>query len=55
MVHACVHLVLLLSLAWVFPGVKVFFSLSLPFLDRHGVMGSLVFGWAGLLDGFENE
>ena len=26
-------------MAWVFPGVTVFFSLALPFLDSHGVMG----------------
>ena len=24
---------------WVLPGVIVFFSLALPFLDSHGVMG----------------
>jgi len=33
MVHACVYLVLLLSLVWVFPGVTVIFNLALPFLD----------------------
>jgi len=43
MVHACVYLVLLLSLPWVFLGVTAFFSLSFPFLDNHGMMGSLVF------------
>ena len=36
MVHACVYLVLLLSLAWVFPGVTV--VSALPFSDSHGVM-----------------
>jgi len=44
MVHACVLLVLLLSLAWIFLGVTMFFSLALPFLNIHGVAGSLVFG-----------
>ena len=39
MVHACVYLVLLLSLAWVSPGVIVVFSLAFPFSDSHGVMG----------------
>ena len=36
--YACVFLVLLLSLAWVFPSVTMFFSLASPFLDSHGVM-----------------
>jgi len=35
---------LLLSLSWVFPGVTVIFSLALPFLDIHGVMGFSCFG-----------
>lgn len=26
-------------MAWVFLGVTMFFSLALPFLDSHGVMG----------------
>ena len=26
-------------MAWILPGVKMFFSLALPFLDSHGVMG----------------
>ena len=55
MVHACVVLVLLMSLAWVFPSVIVVFSLAFPFLDNHGVMGSLLFGYVGFLDGFETE
>ena len=36
---ACVFLVLLLSWAWIFPSVKMFFSLALAFLDSHGFMG----------------
>ena len=40
MVHACVYFVLLLSLTWVLLGVAMDFSLALPFLDSHGVMGS---------------
>jgi len=40
--YACVFLVLLLSLAWVFPGVKVLFNLVFPFLDSLEVMGSHV-------------
>ena len=39
MVHACVYLVLLLSLAWVFPGGIVVFNLTFPYTDSHGVMG----------------
>ena len=39
MVHSCVYLALLFSLAWVFSGVTVVFSLSFPFPDSHGVMG----------------
>jgi len=50
MKHACVFMVLLLSLAWVFPGVTMFFSLVFPVLDSHGVLGCLVlveifYGW----------
>jgi len=26
-------------MAWILPGVTVFFSLVFPFLDSHGVMG----------------
>ena len=44
MLHICVCMVLLLSLASVFLGVKMFFSLVFPFSDTHRVMGSLVFG-----------
>lgn len=40
--YACVFLVLLLSWAWVFPGVTMFLSLAFPFLNNHGVMGSPV-------------
>jgi len=43
------------SLEWVLLGVIVFFSLSLPFLDIHGVMGFSCFGLVGLSDGFEAE
>lgn len=39
MVYACVYLVLLMSLAWVLPGVRVVFIISFPFPDSHGVMG----------------
>ena len=38
MIHTCVYLVILLSLAWVLSGVTVVFSLALTFLDSHGVM-----------------
>lgn len=44
MVHACVYLDLLLSLEWLLLGVIVIFSLAFPFLDIHGVMGSILFG-----------
>ena len=54
MVHACVF-ILLLSLAWVLTIVTVVLSLSLPFLDSHGVMELSCFGGARLLDGFEVE
>ena len=53
--YACVFLVLFFSLAWVFPSVKVFFNLAFPFMDSHGVVGFLDFGWPGLSDGFETQ
>ena len=55
MIHACMLFVLLLSLACVFPSVTMFFSLALPFMDSHGLMGSLVFGCARFSDGFETK
>jgi len=55
MVHACVYLVLLLSMAWVSIGVTMVLSLSFPFLDSDGLMGFLLFGWARFSDGFEVE
>ena len=42
--YACVFLLLLMSLAWIFLGVIVFFSLALPFLDNHGVIELSYFG-----------
>ena len=48
-------LVLLLSLAWVFLGVRVLLSLAFPFLDSHGVMGLSCLGCIGLSNGFEVE
>lgn len=53
--YACAFLVLFLSWAWVFPGMTVFFNLSLPFPDSHGVMGFSCFGWSRLSDGFESK
>ena len=40
--YACAFLVLLLSLAWIFSGVTMFFSLALPFSNNLKVMGSHV-------------
>lgn len=48
-------LVLLLSWAWAFPSVREFFSLVLPFLDSHGVVGSLVFDCIGFMNRSEVE
>lgn len=44
MVHACVYLVLSISLTWVFVGVTVDFMLAFLVLNNHGMVGSLVFG-----------
>ena len=44
MVHPCVFLVLLLSLAWVLSSVTVFLNLSLPFMDNQCVTGFLLLG-----------
>jgi len=44
MVHACLYLIILLSLERVLRGVAVIFNVSLPFLYSHVVMGSLLFG-----------
>lgn len=43
-VHACVYLVLFLSLAWVLVGVTVVFNLALTFPDSHGVMEFILLG-----------
>lgn len=40
-VYACMYLVLFLSLAGFFLGVKVVFILALQFTDYQGVMGFL--------------
>ena len=53
--YACVFLVFLLSLAWVFLGVTKFFNLAFPFMDSHGVMGFSCFSWVGFSDGFKAE
>jgi len=45
MAHTFDYLVHLLSLTWVFPGLKVVSTLSCPFLDSYGVMG-FILGWA---------
>lgn len=39
MVHTFFHLVHLLALAWVFPGLILALALPFHFLDSHGVMG----------------
>lgn len=55
MIHARVNLVLLLSLACVFQGMVVLFSLAFPFLDNHGMMGFSCFGLSRLPSGLKNE
>ena len=42
MVHACLYLVLLLSLAWVLPSLAMVSFLLCQFLDSHGVMGFIL-------------
>jgi len=51
MVHACVYLVFLLSLAW-FSKCDSGFRFAFPFRDSHGVMEFFDLVDTGLLDDF---
>jgi len=52
--YECECLFLLLSSAWVFPGVIVVFSLAFTFPNNLVVMGLSCFSRSGLSDGFRN-